>query len=116
VTQPTTGQATLNKRRARRQRPKGSTAARATRDALGPGPNIAAGVLDVSEAGVRLLLTEQLPPGREFEVSLVGPGTPPVKVIARVVWSVPAADGTFVVGASFQKDLSYADLLSLARL
>ena len=105
-----------NQRRTRRNPPKSSTRARAYKNALGMGANIAAGVLDVSEAGARLLLKEELPVGHEFEVILDSPGSRSVKVIARVFWSVPAADGTFVVGASFQKGLSYADLLCLARL
>jgi hypothetical protein len=70
----------------------------------------------VSEAGVRLLLKEELPVRHEFEVILDSPGSRSVKTLARVVWSIPAADGTFVVGASFLRGLSYADLLCLARL
>jgi len=80
------------------------------------GANIAAGVLDVSEAGARLLLKEELPVGHEFEVILDSPGSRSVKILARVIWSVPAADGTFVVGTAFQARLSYADLHALARV
>lgn len=105
-----------NQRRSRRQSPKGSTRVRAFRNALGVGPNIGTSVLDVSETGVRLTLKENLAPGTEFEVNLetVG-GSRSVKAIAVIVWSVPAADGRFVVGASFQKAISYSDLQSLAR-
>jgi hypothetical protein len=105
-----------NQRRTRRQPPKSSTRARAYKNALGLGTNIAAGVLDVSEAGARLLLKEELPVGHEFEVILESPGSRSVKVLARVVWSVPAADGTFVVGTVFQARLSYPDLHALARV
>jgi hypothetical protein len=106
-----------NKRRSRRQSPKGSTRVRAYRNALGLGPNISAGVLDVSETGVRLLLKETLPIGQEFEVileSVAGSGF--VKVIAKVIWVVKTADGQFCTGSEFTKSLSYANLQKLARV
>jgi len=31
-----------------------------------------------------------------------------------VAWSVPAADGTYCLGARFQKRLTYGDFLQLA--
>src|SRR5436853_7296772 len=87
-----------DKRRNRRQAPKGSTTAYATRNALGLGPNISVCVLDLSEAGIRLLLKEHLPQGREFEVTLESAAANhPVKVLARVVWSIATADGRFCV-------------------
>jgi hypothetical protein len=102
--------------RAARQPPGGPTVARAYRDASGRGQDIAVAVLDVSEGGVRLLLREELPPGQEFLVSLEGPAAPPVTVIARLVWSVAAADANFVVGASFQAAICFADLVTPARV
>lgn len=104
-----------NQRRCRRQDPKGSTKVRAYRNVLGLGANVAAGVLDVSEAGARLLLSESLPPGTEFEVHFESAASRPVKLVAAVVWSVAAADGRFVVGVRFQKALGYADLQALSR-
>lgn len=104
-----------NSRRHRRQPPKQSTKVRAFRNALGLGPNIASEVLDLSESGVRLLLTENLRAGTEFEVSLESAAHKPVRVLAQIVWSVATAQGLFVVGASFQKALPYATLQALSR-
>jgi PilZ domain len=101
---------------AARHPPEGPAVARAYRDASGRGRDIAVAVLDVSEGGVRPPLREELPPGQEFLVSLDGPATPPVKVVARLAWSVPAADANFVVGASFQAAISFAGLLTPPRL
>ena len=104
-----------NKRCCRRQIPKRSAKALAYRNALGLGPNVATGILDVSEFGARLLLVEQLRVGQEFEVALETLGTRPIKRLAVVVWSIEAADGRFVTGVRFEKSLSYAELLALSR-
>jgi hypothetical protein len=104
-----------NKRRTRRQSPKGNVRVRACKNALGLGANIGVAILDISETGVRLLLKENLPAGHAFEVTLEPISCKPVKVLAEVVWSIAAADGTFCVGASFQKSISYSDLTLLAR-
>jgi hypothetical protein len=104
-----------NKRASRRQRPKGSTRAYATRNALGLGANIAAGVLDISETGVRLLLQVELPSGREFEVTLESVASRPIRRVAQVVWCVGTADGRFCVGARFSKAIAYVELQGLAR-
>jgi hypothetical protein len=104
-----------NQRRARRQAPRNSTKARVTRTTMGLGANIAVSVLDVSETGIRLVLKENLPTGHEFEVTLESQSSRPVKVAARVIWSLALGDGNFCVGATFNKSLSYTDLSSLAR-
>lgn len=103
-----------NRRRARRQGPAGTTRVRAYANALGLGPNVALAVLDLSETGARLLLKQEVPAGREIEVRLEG-NSRSVKALARVVWSVPAADGSFCAGAEFAKPLAYAELSALAR-
>jgi hypothetical protein len=105
-----------NKRATRRQSPKGNVKVRAYKSTLGLGPNIAVSILDVSEMGIRLLLKESLPIGHAFEVSLESVSCKPIKTIAEIVWSVPAADGTFCVGARFQKSIPYRDLALVARL
>ncbi len=104
-----------NLRRSRRQSPKGSTKSRAYGNALGLGPNIAVSLLDVSETGIRLVLKEPLKDKAEFMVELESVGTRSVKVLARVIWMLPLADGNTCVGAEFAKNLLYSDLLALAR-
>jgi hypothetical protein len=106
---------TPNKRRSRRQVAKSSTKAVVFRNALGVGNNIGQRVLDISETGVRLIVQEQMKVGQEFEMILQGPGSRPVKQLARIVWCVPSNDGTFCVGAAFQKPIPYSDLIALTR-
>jgi hypothetical protein len=106
-----------NRRLALRRKPKGGTRAACYPNALGLGRSIALAVLDLSEAGVRLVVREALPPGKEVEVGLEGPGQRrPVQRPGRVVWSVALADGSYCVGIQFDRALIYADLLQLARL
>lgn len=103
-----------NQRRCRRQAPRGSTRVCAYRNPLGLGPNIALAILDVSEEGIRLLMQE-LPAGKEFEINLEGVARKAVKVLAEIAWSVPTADGKFVVGARFQKSLPYVELQAISK-
>jgi hypothetical protein len=110
-TQPT---ARKHKYRAPRRPPKRSTKVRAYRNGMGFGPNIGIGVLDISETGVRLSLKEELPVGREFELTLEGPGSRPVRIHGRVVWIIKAEDGTYAMGASFEKSIAWADVLALS--
>jgi hypothetical protein len=104
-----------NQRSSPRRAPKGTTRAQCYRSALGLGANLAVAVLDVSETGVRLVLKADLPLGQEIEVDLDRAAQRPVKALARIIWSLPTADGNFCVGARFHKPLPYADLSSLAR-
>jgi hypothetical protein len=108
---------TPNRRRGRRQLPKGATKTQCYPNALGLGQNIALAVLDLSETGVRLLVKQKLTPGREVEIGLEGVGhRRPVKILGRVAWTVKTSDGNHCVGVEFQRTLPYADFLQLARL
>jgi hypothetical protein len=109
------GQSKKNQRMARRLQAKKSAKVHATRNWLGLGPNIAIQILDISESGIRLLLREPMETGKEFEVTLEGPGSRPNRHLAQVVWCVALPDGSYVVGAKWEKYLPYPELLSLAR-
>lgn len=85
-TQPNDPKARVNQRNSRRQKPKSTTRAVAVPNRFGiGGANIAVSVLDVSESGVRLKLTRDLPIGHEFEVKLENIASKGVKTTARVV-------------------------------
>ena len=104
-----------NKRFAPRLPPKGSTRARCYRGPLGLGPNLALSVLDVSETGIRVILSNEVRQGQEIEINLENVAHRPVKVLAEVIWAMPTPDGHFCVGARFQRHLAYADLRALTR-
>ena len=105
-----------NKRLSRRSPAKSTTHVRVYRSALGLGPNIASALLDLSETGLRVVLKESIDLGREVEVSLESAATGrTLKATAAVVWVVPAADLTFIVGLRLLKAISYSDLMALSK-
>jgi hypothetical protein len=66
---------------------------------------------------VRLLLREPVPLKQEVEVGLLAPGlVREVKLIGKVMWVIPAADGQFCVGIGFEKRLSYTAVQELAQM
>jgi len=102
--------ASKNRRVSIRRMPRGKPRVSCLKGSLGLGRNIGETVLDLSETGVRLVVSTALDDGQEIEVILQGQGQPSrIKVLANVVWCVPAADGRYCIGARFQKYLSYAD-------
>jgi hypothetical protein len=102
--------------RSRRRTPNGSSRVVCRRGSLGLGTNLALGILDVSETGIRLRVREALEPRQEIEVSLEGAGhVRPLVLRAEVIWCAATADGFYCMGAQFQRRLSHADLQILAR-
>jgi hypothetical protein len=100
-----------NRRIDRRRSPKRSVKATCRKGTLDLGLNLALGVLDVAETGVRLLLKVQLSPNQEVTVTLEGLHYPrPVRLEGRVMWCVETADHQFCAGLHFDKRLPYADL------
>ena len=80
----------------------------------GLGPNVGLSVFDLSEIGIRLVVKEELKEGMELEVEVMGMNLlRPIKLVAKVVWCLPADDGTYYVGAQFQRRLKYADFSRL---
>jgi hypothetical protein len=99
-----------NRRRSLRRRPKRISKVACFKGALGLGPNLALEMLDLSERGIRMRVKEPLMPPQQIELHLTGlTHRKPVKVLAAVVWCVPAADGSYCVGAQFEHGLPYAD-------
>lgn len=107
---------TGNRRLSRRRPAKINAQVTCRKGPLGLGPNLALGLLDLSDEGVRLLLKAELPPRTEAEITLLGPGLSRALVsVADVVWCLPTAAGTFVAGLHLRRRLSYADLAHLCR-
>jgi hypothetical protein len=105
-----------NRRLNRRQVPKGSTKATCHKGMFGLGRDVAVRILDMSQYGAQLVVKEALKSGQPVEVGLEGLGRQkPIRLPAFVVWCVEGADGNFLVGARFERALSYADMQALAR-
>jgi hypothetical protein len=105
-----------NRRAWRRRSPKRGSGLRVYGNTMGLGANLGAAILDVSETGARLILTKELPKGKEFEVGLEGPGSRWIKRAAHIVWSAATQDGRFVVGVRFTAHLTYSDVQDLAKI
>jgi hypothetical protein len=104
-----------NRRLAPRRPPKRTTKATGHKGPMGLGPNVVLSVLDLSENGARLVVKVLLEKGQEVEVNLQGQSQPrPLKLPAVVVWATPLPDGTYSVGVTFQRRLSYTDLQDLS--
>jgi hypothetical protein len=104
-----------NRRLSRRRAPKNRLRAICQRGGLELGPNLALGVLDLSETGVRLRVKEALRAGQEVSICLESSASVrPVKRIGNVAWCAPAPEGGDCwVGVNFQKRLDYRDYLDL---
>jgi c-di-GMP-binding flagellar brake protein YcgR len=104
-----------NRRSSKRQNPRRTVKVECRKGASGLGPNLAAGFLDLSEGGVRLVLKQAVPQGSEVEVVLVGYGMKePIKRVANVCWVVSMESGQHAVGLRFQKVVPYRDVQLLS--
>jgi hypothetical protein len=109
--------AAANRRSALRRTPKGSAKVHCYAGKYGLGPNVAVGLLDVSEYGVRLIVKTAAKPGREIEIGLeTVRGQRPTVVKAEVAWCVELADGNFCLGARFDKPLDWVLLQAVGKL
>lgn len=105
-----------NRRGSMRKKPKNTVKVECRRGYCGLGPNLNTEFLDVSEGGVRLILSAQLELKQETEVLITCFGLrKPIKRLANVCWSVPLEDGRFCVGLEFQKRLQFRDLMQFAK-
>jgi hypothetical protein len=106
-----------NRRRARRSLVNGHTKVECLKGSFGRGPNVAIAAVDLSEAGVRLIVEAPLTPGEEIELQFSGPGTrKPIRRLGTIVWSVELSPGYYGVGVAFEKDLKYGDFYRLAKV
>jgi PilZ domain len=84
------------------------------RGALDLGANLALLLLDLSETGVRLVVSGALQPGVEVTISLEGQSRArPLIRLGNVAWCMPTEPQSFCIGVNFQKRLPYRDFLEL---
>jgi hypothetical protein len=97
-----------NRRKSPRRKPRTFIKLKCRKGNLGFGANVAVTLLDISETGARLVVTQELTPGQEVE--LEGHGLKQrIKKIACVRWQLKLDDGNFGAGVEFDKPLLYAD-------
>ncbi len=105
-----------NRRRNMRRPSKKRVRVTCRRGGLDLGPNLGLAMVDLCEAGVRLVVKEPLEPGCAVSVGLEGQShNRPTLRIGSVVWCLAAADGTYLTGVRFEKGLPYTFVLELTR-
>lgn len=103
------------RRAARRRLARSGVRAELRRGILGMGPNLAVGLVELSETGARLRLKTTVQAGEEVEVALWPPvGLRSLRGPATVRWGRPARDGTYLVGVRFRRRLAASDMAHLA--
>ena len=103
-----------NRRRSIRRRPRGKVRVCCYKGSFDLGHNLAVSLLDLSDIGARLIVKAELKPGQEvFLIVEVPHYIHPVRLPATVVWCRPESEGTFCIGADFQKRMEYLDLQNL---
>ena len=104
-----------NRRRAARRKPRSYVKLECRKGSIGLGANVATTLLDVSETGARLVVSQELTVQQEVEVVLSGHGlSKAVKRLSRVCWLLKLEDGKFCIGVEFEKRLDYRDWQNLA--
>jgi hypothetical protein len=82
----------------------------------GLGPDLGAGLVDMTQDGLGILLKEPVPVGTDVTIDLSLPGMDkPLRVLAEVRWCRPRGDGTFRAGVRLQRRLSNPTLTNLTR-
>jgi hypothetical protein len=95
-----------DRRRYRRVGVNDQTVIECRRDKFGLGLDLVASALNVSETGIRIVLTTLVMKGQEVDIVLKNPGLSwPVRRRARVVWSLPLAEGRWWTGLHFERSL-----------
>src|SRR5262249_8490810 len=104
-----------DRRASRRRPPRGSIRIECRKGAYGLGRNLSKQFLDLSETGVRLLVSAELRPEDEVEVILTGAGSMrPLKRIGRGIWAFKAGEAGYCAGLRFDKPLSYVHVQQLS--
>ena len=103
-----------NRRRSQRRRARTTVKVHCRKGSHGLGPDLASKVLDISDTGARLIITQSLEVMAEVEIIINGYGMKePIKRLGNVRWQVKLESGQFCVGIEFQKSLVYRDWQNL---
>jgi hypothetical protein len=106
-----------DRRASRRRTPRGCVRIECRKGAYGFGRNISKQFLDLSETGVRLLVSAELKAGDEAEILITGVGSlKQIKRISKVVWAFKTGEDAYCVGLRFEKPLAYMHVQQMASL
>jgi hypothetical protein len=104
-----------NRRGTQRRKPRTSIKVECRKGSTGLGPNIAGPILDLSDSGIRLIVTQALALKAEVEIVISGYGMrDTIRRLGYVRWQVTLENGQFCMGVEFQKRLAYRDCAMLA--
>ncbi len=104
-----------NRRRSQRRKPRNTVKVECRKGGHGLGVNLAKTLLDVSDSGVRLIISQALDLLSEVEIVIGGYGMKaPIKRLAIVRWQLKLEGGLFCTGIEFQKRIDYRDWQNLA--
>ena len=99
-----------NRRRSRRAKVRTTVKLQCRTGSYGLGPNLASTVLDISDTGARLIITQPLELLAEVEIIIDGYAMKElIKRLGNIRWQVKLESGQFCVGVEFQKSLAYRD-------
>ncbi len=104
-----------NRRKSQRRRPRTSVKVECRKGSSGLGANLGIALLDLSDSGVRLVISQELSLQSEVEIIISGYGMKEsIKRLALVRWQLKLENGQFCTGVEFQKRLAYRDWQNLA--
>ena len=104
-----------NRRRSPRRKPRTSVKVECRKGAHGLGANLSVNLLDISDSGVRLIVTQELVVMAEVEIIINGYGMKQaIKRLGNIRWQVKMESGQFCTGVQFQKRIDYRDWQNLA--
>jgi hypothetical protein len=105
-----------NRRTSRRRPPRSGLRVAVRAGTMGLGPDLAAGLIDLSEDGLCVRLKAPLPLKSEAEVCFEKVGSSrPIKVTAEVRWCVTDPDGGVRAGLQLRHRLPYTQLVDFSR-
>jgi hypothetical protein len=104
------------RRQCRRSPLRSSVRVECRKGSHGLGPNLNVAAVDLSEAGLGLVVKAALEHGQEVEVLLMGAGlTRPLKRLASVAWSFPLESCCWRVGLTFERRLTFFEVQRFTR-
>jgi c-di-GMP-binding flagellar brake protein YcgR len=105
-----------NRRSSMRRVPRSTVKVECRQGPCGLGKNLVVRLLDLSEGGMRLVLTTALAAKSEVEVLIFGAAQGrPLKRVANVCWCEALEDGNVCVGLEFQKRLQFSEVAQNVR-